>query len=242
MASIVAENVVVDYPVYGTAHRSLKTSVLRAATGGAFASDGGDGIVVRALDGITFSFKEGDRVGLLGHNGSGKSTLLRVVAGAYEPVRGRMEVRGDIVSMLSIQLGIDYEASGYENTFLLGAVMGQSRQRMRERVDDIRGFSELGEFFYLPVRTYSSGMVMRLAFAVATSMPADIVLMDEWLSVGDQGFAQKAQARLAALLDSAKILLLASHSEELIRRNCNWVLRLEHGKMVSLDAIAARGG
>jgi lipopolysaccharide transport system ATP-binding protein len=240
MASIVAEGVVVDFPIYGTAHRSLKTSVLRAALGGVFAPDGGGDIVVRALDGLTFAFAAGDRVGLLGHNGSGKSTLLRVIAGAYEPVHGRMKVEGRIASMLSITLGMDYEATGQENIFLLGAVMGRSRQQMRACMDDICGFAELGDFIHLPVRTYSSGMTMRLAFAVATSMPADIVLMDEWLSVGDEDFAQKGQARLSALLDKAKILFLASHSEALVRDNCNWVMRLSHGKVASLEAIGAR--
>ena len=240
MTSIVAAGVVVDFPVYGTAHRSLKTSVLRAAIGGAFASDGGEGIVVRALDGISFKFKEGDRVGLLGHNGSGKSTLLRVIAGAYEPVHGCMDVQGKIASMLGITLGIDYEATGYENIFLLGAVMGCSRQQMRACLDDICTFAELGGFINLPVRTYSSGMVMRLAFAVATSTSADIVLMDEWLSVGDEDFALKAQARLGALLDRAKILFVASHNEELVRKNCNWVMRLAHGKIVSLEAVGGR--
>ena len=240
MSSVIAQDVVVDFPVYGTAHRSLKTSVLRAATGGAFAPDGNDRVVVRALDGLTFNFHEGDRVGLVGHNGSGKSTLLRVVAGAYEPVSGSIAVQGTVTSMLSITLGIDYEATGYENIFLLGAVMGQSRQQMRERLDDICSFAELGEFIYIPLRTYSSGMVMRLAFAVVTSTPADIVLMDEWLSVGDQDFAQKAQARLGAMLDSAKIFFLASHNETLVRKNCNWVLRLEHGKMAALEAIGGQ--
>lgn len=237
MASIAAEDVVVDFPVYGAAHRSLRTSVLRAAIGGAFPSDGSAEVTVRALDGITFKFKEGDRVGLVGHNGSGKSTLLRVIAGAYEPVQGRIDVQGRVASMLGITLGLDYEATGYENIFLLGAVMGRSRRQMRECLDDICSFADLGEFVYIPVRAYSSGMLVRLAFAVATSFPADIVLMDEWLSVGDEAFAQKAQARLGALLDKAKILFLASHSEELVRRNCNWVLRLERGKMVSLDPL-----
>ena len=237
MSSVIATDVVVDFPVYGTGHRSFRSTVLRAATGGALARASDDRVVVRALDRVTFKFQEGDRVGLLGHNGSGKSTLLRVVAGAYEPVSGSISVEGSVTSMLSITLGIDYEATGYENIFLLGAVMGQSRQQMRERLDDICGFAELGEFIYIPLRTYSSGMVMRLAFAVATSTPADIVLMDEWFSVGDQDFAQKAQARLGALLDSAKIFFLASHNEDLIRKNCNWVLRLAHGKMVSLEAI-----
>lgn len=240
MSSVVARDVVVDFPIYGTRHRSFKSTVLRAATGGALAQAGNDRVVVRALDSLTFTFREGDRVGLLGHNGSGKTTLLRVVAGAYEPVSGTIAVEGTVVSMLSITLGIDHEATGYENIFLLGAVMGQTRHQMRERLDDICGFAELGEFIYMPVRTYSSGMVMRFAFAVATSTPADIVLMDEWLSVGDQDFAQKAQARLGALLGSTKILFLASHNESLVRKNCNWVLRLEHGKMASLEAIGER--
>ena len=237
MSSVVAKDIVVDFPVYGTGHRSFKSTVIRAATGGALAQAGNDRVVVRALDGLSFKFKEGDRVGLLGHNGSGKSTLLRVVAGAYEPVSGSISVQGTITSMLTITLGIDYEATGYENIFLLGAVMGQSRQQMRERLDDICNFAELGEFIYIPLRTYSSGMVMRLAFAVATSTPADIVLMDEWLSVGDQDFVQKAQARLGAMLDSARMFFLASHNEDLIRRNCNWLLRLEHGKMAALEPI-----
>lgn len=237
MTSITARNIVVDFPVYGAEHRSLKTSLLRAAIGGAFAPDSSDGVVVRALDDISFEFKEGDRVGLVGHNGSGKSTLLRVIAGAYEPVRGAIDVRGTIASMLSITLGLDLEATGYENIFLLGAIMGRSRQQMRECFEDICNFAELGEFVYLPVRTYSQGMLMRLAFAVATSTPADIVLMDEWLSVGDESFAVKAQARIGTLLENAKILFLASHSEELVRRNCNWLLRLAHGRLASLEAI-----
>lgn len=237
MPSVIAKDVVVDFPIYGTRHRSFKSTVLRAATGGSLVRAGNDRVVVRALDGLNFNFQEGDRVGLLGHNGSGKSTLLRVVAGAYEPVRGIISVQGTITSMLSITLGIDYEATGYENIFLLGAVMGQSKQQMHGRLDDICSFAELGEFIYMPVRTYSAGMVMRLAFAIATSTPADIVLMDEWLNVRDQDFARKAQARLGAMLDSAKIFILASHDENLVRKNCNWVLRLEHGKMVSLERV-----
>ena len=237
MPAVIAENVVVDFPIYGTGHRSFKSTILRAATGGSFARTGKDRVVIRALDGITFSFNAGDRVGLLGHNGAGKSTLLRVVAGAYEPVSGSISVHGTITSMLSVTLGIDPEATGYENIFLLGAVMGQSRQQMRERLDDICNFADVGDFIHIPLRTYSSGMVMRLAFAVATSTPADIVLMEEWLSIGDQEFAQKAQARLGAVLDQATILFLASHDEALICKNCNWLLRLQHGKMVALERI-----
>jgi lipopolysaccharide transport system ATP-binding protein len=237
MSFVKADNIMVDFPIYGSPYRSLRSTVLRAAVGGAFAKSNDEQLVVRALDGLTFAFNEGDRVGVLGHNGSGKTTLLRVIAGAYEPVSGNLSVEGNVTSMLSITLGIDYEATGAENVFLLGAVMGQSRRQMRERLDDITEFADLGDFMQIPLRAYSAGMVMRLAFAVATSTPADIVLMDEWLSVGDQAFEVKARARLKSVLTGAKILFLASHNEELVRNNCNWILRLDHGKMISLEPV-----
>lgn len=237
MVCVSAKDVVVDFPVFQGGQRSLKTSLVKAAIGGSLRTAGRQGLVVRALDGVNFNFEEGDRVGLVGHNGSGKSTLLRVIAGAYEPVQGSLIVRGSVSSMLSITLGLDVEATGSENIYLLGAIMGRSRGEMREVFDDICNFAELGEFVYLPVRTYSHGMLMRLAFAVATCAPADIVLMDEWLSVGDEDFASKAQARLSAILDNAKIMFLASHNEQLVRQNCNWLMRLAHGRITALEPI-----
>jgi lipopolysaccharide transport system ATP-binding protein len=233
MSRIVAENVVVDFPIYGAKSRSLKHRFILAATGGAFAKDAADRVVVRALDNVSFEWKEGDRVGLIGHNGSGKTTLLRAVAGIYEPVAGRLAVQGHVVSMLSINLGMDPEASGYENIFLRGVTMGMSRKQIEEIVDDVCEFSELGDYMDMPMRTYSSGMAMRLAFAISTSVKADIILMDEWLSVGDAGFTEKANRRLNSMLDQAKILVLASHSREVIQANCSVVLRLEHGKLVA---------
>lgn len=238
MDRIRADNVVVEFPIYdGVKSRSFKKRFIHAATGGLLARDAGERIVVRALSNVSFTLRDGDRLGIMGHNGSGKSTLLRTIVGAYEPVTGRMEVHGRIASMLSILLGMDFEATGYENIFLRATVMGFPRREIAPLVDDIAAFSELGDYLDMPLRTYSSGMAMRLAFAVSTSVRADIVLMDEWLSAGDAEFAAKAQARLQRMIDAAQVLVLASHDEALIRRTCNRLLRLEHGEVRELVAL-----
>ncbi len=237
MAHVTARGVVVEFPIYGAKSRSIKNRVLNAATGGRLARDTGERVLVRALNGLTFDISEGDRVGVMGHNGSGKSTLLRVLVGAYEPVHGTVEVSGQVASMLDLALGMDMEATGYENIFLRAAVMGLSRRQIESMADEICEFSGLGDYIEMPMRTYSSGMSMRLAFAVSTSVAADIIVMDEWLSAGDQSFAEKAHSRLSSLIDQAKILVLASHDEQLIRRNCNKLLRLDHGDMVQFAAL-----
>jgi lipopolysaccharide transport system ATP-binding protein len=233
MSRILAHNLVVDFPIYGGKSRSLKHRFIRTATGGAFAKDAADRVVVRALDHLTFDWKEGQRVGLVGHNGSGKTTLLRVIAGIYEPVAGALEVQGRVASMLSISLGMDPEASGYENIFLRGVTMGLTRRQIEAIVDDVCEFSELGDYIEMPMRTYSSGMIMRLAFAISTSVKADIILMDEWLSVGDASFTEKANKRLKGLVDQAKILVLASHSKDVIEANCSVVVHLDHGRLIA---------
>jgi lipopolysaccharide transport system ATP-binding protein len=227
-----AHDLSIDFPIYGGKSRSLKSTVLRAATGGSIAEDAAHRIVVRALDKVSFDWSEGERIGLVGHNGSGKTTLLRAVAGIYEPSSGAIEVRGRIASMLSITLGMDAEATGYENIFLRGTILGLRRRDTMRIVDDVCEFSELGDYIHMPMRTYSSGMVMRLMFAISTSVEADIILMDEWLSVGDAQFAEKAQKRLSALISKAKLLVIASHNKDLIRNMCTRVMHLEHGKIV----------
>lgn len=237
MGYVSARNVVVEFPIYGSSSRSLKRAVIRAATGGVLATDARDHVVVRALDRVSFEFREGDRVGLVGHNGSGKTTLLRVLAGAYEPVSGEIEVRGRIASMLNLWLGMDMEATGYENIYMRGAVMGLRRPQIAQLVEDIAAFADLGDYLAMPLRTYSSGMTMRLGFTISTSIPADIILMDEWLSVGDVDFAGKAKVRLTKLLDQAKILVLATHDESLVRSVCNKVVRLDHGSVVAIEDV-----
>jgi lipopolysaccharide transport system ATP-binding protein len=238
MGYIRAKDIVVEFPIYGSSSRSLKRAVIRAATGGILARDASDRVVVRALDRVSFEFAEGDRVGIVGHNGSGKSTLLRVLAGAYEPVSGEIEVRGRIASMLNIWLGMDTEATGYENIFMRGAIMGLRRAEIARLVEDIATFTDLGDYLAMPLRTYSSGMAMRLAFAVSTSIPAEIILMDEWLSVGDADFAGKSRERLTKLLDQAKILVLATHDESLIHSMCNKVVRLDHGSVSGVESVS----
>jgi lipopolysaccharide transport system ATP-binding protein len=231
MSRICAKDLVVEFPIYGTRSRSVKNTVIRAATGGVLAKDAADRVVVRAIDHISFDWREGDRVGLVGHNGSGKTTLLRAIAGVYEPIAGMLDVRGGVASMLSLTLGMDPEASGIENIYFRGTVMGLSRREIDAMVDDVCAFSELGQYVEMPMRTYSAGMSMRLAFAISTSVKADIILMDEWLSAGDETFAKKAEGRLKEMVDQAKILVIASHSPDVIRANCNKIVRLDHGRI-----------
>jgi lipopolysaccharide transport system ATP-binding protein len=240
MTSIVADNIVVEFPIYGGKSRSLKHTFVRAATGGLLARNAAERVVVRALNELSFHFVEGDRIGIVGHNGSGKTTLLRVIAGAYEPVSGTISVVGKVATMISMTLGMDPESTGYENIFLRATVMGFKPSQIAPLADEIAEFSELGDYIHMPLRTYSSGMAMRLAFAVSTSVSADILLMDEWLSAGDAAFSVKAQVRLSSLVDRAKLLVLASHDEKLIQKICNKIMRLDHGDVVGFEAVSAQ--
>jgi lipopolysaccharide transport system ATP-binding protein len=230
-----AQDVVVEFPIYNASHRSLRKSLMRATTGGRVAADAAKRVTVRALDGVSFEFNPGDRIGLVGHNGAGKTTMLRVLAGVYPPVGGSLEVRGRIVSLIDLSLGMDHEATGYENIFLRGIMMGMKPSLIEQQLDEIAEFSDLGEdFLNMPVRTYSSGMLLRLAFAVSTSIHADIVLMDEWLSVGDAAFNEKATDRLSKVVENSSILVLASHSTKLVEKMCNRVLMFQHGKITEV--------
>lgn len=232
MAHIHASGVVIEFPLFGSIHRSLKSTVLHVATGGRLATDAAHRMVVRALDGVSFDIRPGDRVGLVGHNGAGKTTLLRALSGVYEPIRGVLDISGRVASLLDLHLGVDPDASGLENIQLRGVLAGLQPAEIRAKTAEIAQFTELGQYLDMPVRTYSSGMQLRLLFAVVTSIDADILLMDEWLSVGDAEFAKKASQRLEELVERTPILVLASHSLELIHKVCNRILRLEHGALV----------
>jgi lipopolysaccharide transport system ATP-binding protein len=231
MAYIEFTNVCVDFPIYNANGRSLKRRLIQVATGGQLGSDQQGRVVVRALDGLSFTLKDGDRVGLLGHNGAGKSTLLRLLSGVYEPSSGSARIEGEIGSLIDISLGIDPEATGRENIYLRGGLLGMTRSEIEVQIDDIIEFSELGDFVDMPLRTYSTGMHLRLAFAVSTVVRPEILLMDEWLSVGDEGFKRKAEIRMTELVQATNILVIASHSRELILHTCNRVIWLEHGKI-----------
>lgn len=230
MASIIFKNVFIDFPIYSAKSRSLKNTMMQVATGGKV-NFGAKGTVIRSLDDVSFELRDGDRVGLVGHNGAGKSTLLRALGRVYEPTQGNVLVQGEIGSLMDISLGIDHEATGRENIYIRGALLGLTKQQIDASFDDIVSFSELGDFIDMPVRTYSTGMHLRLAFSVATIIRPEILLMDEWLSVGDAAFNKKAEDRLQKLVHSSQILVIASHSRELIERICNRVMWFEHGKL-----------
>jgi len=231
MALIEFKDVSVDIPIYNASTRSLKKRLLEVATGGQIGADAQGRVVVRALDGLSFHLKDGDRVGVVGHNGAGKSTLLRLLSGVYAPTSGSARIEGEIGSLIDISLGIDSEASGRENIYLRAALLGLTKAEINKCIDDIIEFSELGDFIDMPLRTYSSGMHLRLAFSVSTMVRPEILLMDEWLAVGDQGFTHKAEARLAEMVQATNILVIASHSRDLINTTCNRVLWLEHGRV-----------
>jgi lipopolysaccharide transport system ATP-binding protein len=231
MVSIEFEHAFVDFPVYNADARSLKKRLIQVATGGQIGANDQGRVIVRALEDLSLKLHDGDRVGLIGHNGAGKSTLLRLISGVYEPSSGRAQTTGDVASLIDISLGIDPEATGRENIFLRGGLLGLSRSEILDQIDSIIEFSELGDFVDMPLRTYSTGMQLRLAFAVSTVVRPEILLMDEWLSVGDEGFQEKAEARLAELVRSTNILVIASHSRELISRVCNRLVWLEHGRV-----------
>jgi lipopolysaccharide transport system ATP-binding protein len=183
---------------------------------------------VTALSNISLSLKDGDRLGVMGPNGSGKSTLLRTLAGIYLPTSGSIQVKGSIASLIDISLGMDMEATGFENIRMRGIVMGLKLKQIKLIEEEIADFTELGQFLEMPIRTYSTGMHMRLGFAVSTTVPADIILMDEWLSVGDSDFLAKAEKRLHDYIQRSSILVIASHSEDLIAKLTNQVIRLKH--------------
>ena len=231
MAYIKFNNVSIDIPVFNANSRSLKNKIIRVASIGKLGNDTSGHIIVKALKNLNFELKKGDKLGIIGPNGAGKSTLLRAISGVYPPTRGKAIILGNVASLIDISLGIDPEATGRENIFLRGALLGIMKEEMKEIIDEIIEFSDLNEFIDMPVRTYSSGMHLRLAFSVSTVIKPEVLIMDEWLSVGDENFKNKADTRLAKLVDSTDVLVIASHSSALIKKNCNRVIWLENGEI-----------
>jgi ABC-2 type transport system ATP-binding protein/lipopolysaccharide transport system ATP-binding protein len=231
MVGIELERAGVSIPVYNASARSLRSDVLRRV-GGGLAAKQGDVLRIEALREVTLSLRPGDRVALVGHNGAGKSTLLRVCSGAYEPSSGRARIAGRVAALLDIGLGMEAELTGRENIALRAACMGMGAAETREREAEIEAFCELGPFIDMPLRTYSAGMALRLAFAVSTAWEADILLLDEMITVGDPGFAAKAHARMEALMSRAAIMVLATHDTAILRQWCNRAIRLDAGRVV----------
>lgn len=186
---------------------------------------------VVAVDGVSLRVNHGDRVGLIGHNGAGKTTLLRVIAGIYEPCRGRVEIEGRVAPIFDIAHGIDPESTGYENIRLRGLLLGMTPEEIDHRFDEIAEFTGLGDFLRMPLRTYSVGMNARLAFAVSTAIEPDILLLDEGMVAGDTAFMEKADRRLEALVSRTRLLVLASHSETMLRKTCTKGVVMNRGRV-----------
>jgi ABC-type polysaccharide/polyol phosphate transport system ATPase subunit len=243
MTHIELTGVTLDLPIYDVQGRSLKKKVLRMGRRNEIAEDNDGVVVVRALDNVSLRFEGGDRVGLIGHNGAGKSTLLRLMSGIYAPSGGTVSTEGKIVPLLDISLGMDENSTGLQNIRLRGMLLGMSNADISAKQKEIADFCELGDYLDLPLRTYSSGMRVRLAFAISTAVEADILLLDEVMGVGDASFMHKAEERLSELHDRAEIVVLAMHSNSEIRRVCNKALWMDHGKVRAFgpveDVVAA---
>jgi lipopolysaccharide transport system ATP-binding protein len=229
----------VEFPIYGVSSRSLKTELLRVSTGGLIRVGADAHVTVNALTGVSLDIRHGERVGLIGHNGAGKTTLLRVLAGVYEPIRGTVERDGRISTLFDLTYGFDPDANGFENILIRGMYLGLTRKELTERRQEIAQFTELGGYLLMPVRSYSVGMLMRLAFSISTALSPDILLMDEWLAVGDAGFVPKAEKRLLELVGSTGILVMASHSIGILERVCNRLIWLDAGSVREDGPVAS---
>jgi ABC-2 type transport system ATP-binding protein len=237
MTSIVLDRVTVDFPIYNARGRSLKSALLRRTVGGRIETTPDRHVSVLALSDINLTLNKGDRLGLVGRNGAGKSTLLRVLSGVYEPPIGTVKIEGAVSALTDMMMGMDIEATGYENIILRSVFLGISVDQAKRSVPEIEEFSELGDFMHLPMRTYSSGMMLRLAFAVTTAVTPEILIMDEVIGAGDSAFLEKAQARLNRIIGDSHILVIATHSDFMMRQFCNKAALMESGRLVMLGTV-----
>lgn len=187
-----------------------------------------------ALDHVSFSVERGETLGLIGHNGAGKSTMLKVISGILKPTEGSVKCHGNVVPMLELGSGFDMDLTGQENIFLNGAILGYDEEFLKERYDEIVAFSELGQFIEAPIRNYSSGMLARLAFSVASVVQPEILIVDEILAVGDAAFQEKSRRRMLELMGGGTTVLFVSHSLAQVREMCSRVAWLEHGRVKML--------
>jgi ABC-type polysaccharide/polyol phosphate transport system ATPase subunit len=234
---VILDTVAVSFPVYQGSSRSLKKRVLFRGSAGRIGRDANQRIVVEALRDVSLSLRTGDRLALVGSNGAGKTTLLRVIAGIYEPAQGTVVTRGRISPMFDVNLGIDPELSGYDNIRTRGLLLGLSTRDIEGHLPEIAEFTELGDYLDMPVRTYSSGMMLRLGFAVATCFEPEILLMDEWILAGDAHFMAKAELRIQKFVERASVLVLSSHNLDLCSRWCTKALWLEQGQIRALGPV-----
>jgi ABC-2 type transport system ATP-binding protein len=229
MVSIDVWNASVDFPIFDAKSRSLKKTVLGKVGGKIGTAQKAP--IIEALRDVTLSLREGDRVGLVGHNGAGKSTLLRLLSGIYEPTRGAAAIVGKIAPVFDLGVGMDPEMSGVENIIIRGLYLGMTRKQMETRVDEITEFTELGDYLQMPLRTYSTGMRVRLALGVVTSIDPEILILDEGIGAVDAAFLDKARNRLNDLVKRSGILVFASHADEFLMEMCDSALWMEEGRI-----------
>lgn len=235
--SIELRGVSVYLPVYSVKAKSLRQTLTRMTVGGALFRRSDETVVVQALENVSLSIGDGERVALIGGNGAGKTTLLKTMAGVYTPAKGVVQVKGAVSSALNIGLGMDPELTGRRNIYLLAYYRGISRREVERQIDSIIEATDLGSFIDLPVSTYSTGMTGRLTFAVATAFQPDVLLMDEWLLAGDAQFMNKATARVEEFVSKARIVVLASHSLEIVRNFCTSAALLDGGRLVAYGPV-----
>ena len=240
---IAANGLSLDFPIYDVASRSLKqmfmvrpiATVFGGAShvGGSIATGASGTVVVRAIDHMSFDIGEGERVGLIGHNGAGKTTLLRTMAGIYEPTSGTLLTRGRVMPLFNLMEGMMPDATGREFIRIRGILLGFELSQIDALTEEVLDFCELGSYIDMPARTYSTGMLVRLAFALSTSVTADILLFDELIGAGDARFVGKAQERLRSFVERSNIVIVATHSRAILDQWCNRLFLLEHGKLVA---------
>jgi ABC-type polysaccharide/polyol phosphate transport system ATPase subunit len=195
-------------------------------------------VEVRALDRVDLSLREGERIGIVGHNGAGKSTLLRVLAGVYPPTSGTRVVDGRICSLFDLTLGFELESTGWENIHYRGFLLGETPKSIAAKQNEIAEFTELGDFMNMPVRHYSAGMLVRLAFAISTAVEPEVLLVDEVLGAGDRAFQVKARERMSALMRNARVMVMVSHDMESLARICQTGIWLDHGRVKKAGPMA----
>lgn len=229
------DDVTLAYPIFGINARSLRKTLFTRRTGGKI--DDTAIPTVTALSHLSLEIRDGDRVGLIGHNGAGKTSMLRMLAGVYEPTMGKLSINGSVSSLLNPSLGMDLEDNAYDNIRTMGLFLGMTPSEIDRKMDGIAEFTELGDYLNLPVKTYSSGMQLRLAFAIATSIDPQILLLDEGFGFGDLRFADKAQKRVEELIERTRVLIIATHAEALVRQMCTKALLLEEGRGVMFTDV-----
>ncbi|CDO59343.1 MULTISPECIES: ABC transporter ATP-binding protein [Parvibaculaceae] len=240
MERVIADMVNVEYPVFDASSQSLRHMLFLNHIPRSSGSVHVGGTLertkhrsfVRALKDVSFTIKDGERVGLIGHNGSGKTTLLRTLAGIYEPATGTMETRGRVMPLFNLTEGMSPDATGRELIMIRSVLLGLSEAETEEITPEVMEFAQLGDYIDLPVRTYSTGMLVRLAFAITTAVTSEILLFDELIGAGDATFVDKAQARLQKFVEKSSVMVVATHSADIMKKWCNRAMVFEHGNMM----------